>query len=727
LSGKVDEVAREQAHLTRLYDRLDLLRDQTRERLAEVRRRGAGGTPQNRSERDAFATMYEDRLAQLNAVESGLCFGRLDMTGGDRHHIGRLGLTDDAHDTLLVDWRAPVAEPFYRATATDALGVIRRRHLRTRGRRLLDVEDDVFNLEALTEEDRTTLGGEGALLAALTARRTGRMRDIVETIQAEQDLVIRADPAGVLVVQGGPGTGKTAVALHRAAYLLYTHREQLARTGVLVVGPNPVFLRYIEQVLPSLGETGVVLATLATLVPGIVVTAEDSPAAAAAKADLAMAQRVAAAVAARQRVPAEPRVVEFEGHELVLTPQQIAGARARARRTGRRHNRARYAFAKQLLRMLVRDVVTRDPELSGQRWVVQAMMRNDDFRDLVNELWPLVSAAELVEQMYAGASGPLRRSAGSGWTVGDVPVLDEAWALLGDPKEMLEIAQQRRKQREDLAYARDVIATTTTDIKVDAATLAARYGSGGDARSLAERASRDSAWHYGHVIVDEAQELSPMAWRMLVRRCPSRSMTVVGDIAQTSADWGAGSWEDVLEPIVPRRWRSVELSVNYRTPTEIMAIAADVLHAVDPGAKAPESVRETEVPPIALRVDADADLVAAIAAAAASAYETVDGGTVAVLAPPALLAETLDAVTARLPEVTAGEPLEAAVSVLTVTAAKGLEFDNVVLVEPAAVIAGGRHGLRDLYVALTRATQRLIVVHTGDLPDVLAGLRPSAG
>src|SRR5438270_5865529 len=460
LSGKVDEVEREQAHLTRLYDRLDLLRDQTRERLAEVRRRGPGGTPQNRSERDAFATMYEDRLAQLNAVESGLCFGRLDMTGGDRHHVGRIGLTDDSHDTLLVDWRAPVAEPFYRATAADPQGVVRRRHLRTRGRKLLDVEDDVLDLESLTEADLATLGGEGALLAALSARRTGRMRDIVETIQAEQDRVIRADLGGVMVVQGGPGTGKTAVALHRAAYLLYTHRDTLSRTGVLVVGPNGVFLRYIEQVLPSLGETGVVLTTLDSLVPGITVTAEDSPEAARMKADAQMADVVAEAVAAFERVPAEPMAIPFDEHELVLSPADIAQARSRARRSGRRHNRGRYGFAKQLLRTLVRQVVEIDPELAGKRWVVQSLMRSDEFRDVVNALWPLVSAVELVESIYAQSDGPLHREPDSGWTAADVPLLDEAWALLGDPNEMLEMAQQRRKQREDVEYAREVIAAT---------------------------------------------------------------------------------------------------------------------------------------------------------------------------------------------------------------------------------------------------------------------------
>jgi len=716
--GKAAEIEREQTYLARLYARLDHLRDETRSRLAEVRRRGATGSPQNRSERDIFATMYEDRLAQLNAVESGLCFGRLDMTGGDRHHIGRIGLTDDRHDTLLVDWRAPVAEPFYRATATDPLGLLRRRHLRTRGRQLLDVEDDVFNLDQLTDEDRATLGGEGALFAALTARRTGRMRDIVETIQAEQDRIIRAEPSGVLVVQGGPGTGKTAVALHRAAYLLYTHRDLLARTGVLVVGPNSVFLRYIEQVLPSLGETGVVLATLDTLVPGVTVTADDAPEAARAKADLAMADLVAEAIAGFERVPEQPVVVTFDEKELVLTPAQIATARSRARRSGRRHNRARYTFAKQLLRMLIRQLIEADPELAGQRWAVQSVMRSDEFRDVVNALWPLVTATELVERIYADADGPLHREPGGGWTAGDVPVLDEAWALLGDPLEMLEIAQQRRKQREDVQYAREVLATTGQAGRVDAATLAARYNAGGDDESLATRAGRDAAWHYGHVIVDEAQELSPMAWRMLVRRCPSRSMTVVGDIAQTSSPWGASSWEGALEPVAPGRWRLEELTVNYRTPAEVMTLAADVLHAIDVGLEPPTSVRESDAEPVAVAAT-HADLTLTVAAAAADALAAADGGTVGVLTPPELHADVLRAVSDKLPDATAGEPLETPVSVLAVDAAKGLEFDQVIVVEPSRLLAAPQ-GLRDLYVALTRPTQQLVVVHTGPLPEVLA-------
>jgi DNA helicase IV len=719
--GRQGELVREQAHLTRLYERLDALRDQTRARLAEVRRRDAGGTHQNRSERDAFNGMYEARLAQLNAVESGLAFGRLDMAGGDRHHIGRIGLTDDGHDTLLVDWRAPVAEPFYRATPASPHGVIRRRHLRTRGRQLLDVEDDVFDLDAMTEADKETLGGEGALLAALSARRTGRMRDIVETIQAEQDMVIRADAEGVLVVQGGPGTGKTAVALHRAAYLLYSHRDTLSRTGVLVLGPNSVFLRYIEQVLPSLGETGVVLATLETLVPGVSVTAEESPEVAAIKSDAAMADRIASAVSSYQRIPAEDIVFQWDEHQLRLTPQQVANARSRARRTGRRHNRGRYAFAKQILRMLVRQVVSNDPELAGKRWVVRTLMRSDEFRDVINQLWPLVSAVDVVESMYAEARGPLQREPGSGWTVADVAVIDEAWALVGDPGEVLEIAARRRQQQAEVQYAREVIAASGVAGRVDPEALAARYAGASAGDSVADRAGRSAAWQYGHVIVDEAQELSPMAWRMLLRRCPTRSMTVVGDIAQTSASWGAPSWADVFDAIAPGRWRSVELTVNYRTPAEVMEVAADVLHAVDPNATTPTSVRETGLRPTAMQVDR-ATLAKAVAEVAETEVATAAGGTVGVLVPTGLLTDVREAVMERLPDETSGEPLEAPVTVLSVHAAKGLEFDNVVLVEPELIASTGVNGLRDLYVAMTRPTQRLTVVHAAPLPPALHAL-----
>jgi DNA helicase IV len=732
------EVAREQQLVTRLYERLDALRDQTRDRLIEVRRRGASGTPQARSERDVFAAMYEDRLAQLEAVEPGLCFGRLDLTGGDRLHVGRIGLTDDHHDTLLVDWRAPAAEPFYRATPAEPHGVVRRRHLRTRGRDVLDVEDDVFDVDNLTDADRETLGGGGALLAALTATRTGRMRDIVATIQAEQDRVIRADPNGVLVVQGGPGTGKTAVALHRAAYLLYTHRDRLSRSGVLVVGPGLTFLRYIEQVLPSLGETGVLLSTLDGLLPGITVGATEPADVTKLKADLRMVRLVEQAVAARQRVPDEPVTIGFEDYEIQIAPNEIARARARARRSRRRHNRARYAFAKQLLRVVMGKLTELDPELAGQRWVLRQIMSAEDFREVVDYCWPRLTTEDLIGELLtepglaaAGADllSPaerrlLARTPGSPWTAADVPLLDEAWSLLGDPEEVLRAAAERRRRRDERAYAQQVVASSGLRGQVDAGLLAERFAANAGAGGVLERAASDPDWEYGHVIVDEAQELSSMAWRMLVRRCPMRSMTVVGDIAQASVPWGVRSWPDTLKEIAPDRWQLRDLTVNYRTPSEIMAIAGDVLAAVDPQALSPSSVRESGAIPLAHQVTAGSDLMTRVAEIVALSRRSIGDGKVAVLTSPASYDGVLKALAESFgDDVGVGAAgLDAAIAVLLLGEAKGLEFDGVVVVEPSEWITEGDRGLRDLYVALTRATQRLDVVHTGVLPGVLAGL-----
>ncbi|HZC27157.1 MAG TPA: UvrD-helicase domain-containing protein, partial [Actinopolymorphaceae bacterium] len=270
------EIAAEQTYLSMLYDRLDAVRTQTKTRLAEIHGGPTVETNQAMSERQSYHEMYVGRLAQLTAVERGLCFGRLDLEDDTRIYVGRLGLFDDDYEALLIDWRTPVAQPFYRATATERLGVVRRRHLRTRGRTVTGLEDDLLDLDALGDDERVRLTGEAALLASLTAGRTGRMSDIVATIQAEQDKVIRSDLAGILVVEGGPGTGKTVVALHRAAYLLYTYRRQLEKRGVLVLGPNATFMRYIDQVLPSLGETEAVLTTVGELFPGVVAACRDT-------------------------------------------------------------------------------------------------------------------------------------------------------------------------------------------------------------------------------------------------------------------------------------------------------------------------------------------------------------------------------------------------------------------------------------------------------------------
>ena len=323
------ELSREREYVGTLYARLDALRDEAQQQLEEVRRTNPGGNHQNRSERDAFARIYEDRISQLRGIDERLAFGRLELVpDGDSptfRYIGRIGLRDDEHQPLLLDWRVPQARAFYQATAATPLGARARRHLQSQGRDIVRIDDEIFDQDLLAG-DTSDLQGEAALLATLTAQRTGRMGDIVATIQAEQDAIIRSELRGTLVVQGGPGTGKTAVALHRAAYLLYSHRETLAKSGVLIVGPSRSFLQYIEAVLPSLGETGVVLSSVGQLFPGVDTAAEDAPDVASLKGSLEFADLLSRAVKSRQVIPTEPVVVDVNGELLTVQPQLIQSA-----------------------------------------------------------------------------------------------------------------------------------------------------------------------------------------------------------------------------------------------------------------------------------------------------------------------------------------------------------------------------------------------------------------
>src|SRR6266540_2792411 len=724
------ELEYEQAYVSILYQRLDTLRVRAAERVAQVLGRAEfGGTYQGRLERDALVTRYRDRLAQLWSAESGL-------------YIGRLGLADDDRESLLVDWRAPAARPFYRATPADPSGVVRRRHLRTKGRIVVDFEDDVLDLDALSDDERSGLSGEAALLAALNASRTGRMGDIVATIQAEQDRIIRSDLRGILVVEGGPGTGKTAVALHRAAYLLYTHRERLARRGVLVVGPNPTFLRYIEQVLPSLGETGVLLATTAELYPGVTATATEPPETAALKGSERMAGILAAAVADRQRLPGEDLEIRFDGQVLRLDRRTCLRARLRARAAGTPHNQARAMFRRELLAALSRQVVARlvadlpevelpDDDLAGDDVPSEALLEGLlTSPDRLASAAPELSAAERARLLR---EPPDRRAAGGAgwWTPADVPLLDEAAVLLGEKdggaaREALQAEQWRR----ELAYARGVLSMVGIDEHRygGAALLAARQRDTGPDTGIAERARQDRTWTFGHVIVDEAQELSAMAWRTLMRRCPARSMTVAGDTAQRGAAWGVRSWADALEPHAPGAWRVEELTVNYRTPVEIIEVAADVLAAISPELRPPRSVRETGVAPWALRLD-EAGLAARLPELLAGETLAIGDGKLAVLVPAGRVEELARRV-ATVPGAAVERgpsALDARIAVLTVAEAKGLEFDEVVLVDPAGIVAESPRGAADLYVALTRATRRLGVIHSGDMPPMLKRLREVAG
>jgi DNA helicase IV len=761
------EQATEQVYITALYERLDELRERAGRRLAGVMRQ-AGGTPAARTEREALTVMYRQQLAQLDVAENGLCFGRLEFNDGAKTYIGRVGMhaDNDNYDQILMDWRAEAARPFYLATAASPGDVRVRRHIKTRSRRVTRLDDEVLDLAAADPARHEGLTGESALLAALSASRTGRMRDIVETIQAEQDHIIRSGLPGILVVQGGPGTGKTAVALHRAAYLLYTYRRQLEKSGVLVVGPNATFLRYIGQVLPSLGETSVLLATVGDLMPGITVSGTEPDQVAEIKGRLELARVIAAAIRDRQSVPPSGLEVTFERNTYKLSQQSISRARERARRSRQRHNQARQIFMRELYSELGRVVAARlgaNPlgggNLMGHTDIeeLRAELRDDpDIRAAIGRLWPVLTPQQLITDLYASArrlaaAAPamsqaqrelLRRPAGSPWTVADVPLLDEAAELLGEDDREAR-AQARREREQEEAYAQGVLEIIGRDDEddpeilmgadmLDAARLAQRYDIE-EYLTPAERAAADRTWAFGHVIVDEAQELSPMAWRTLMRRCPLKSMTIVGDLAQTGAVSGARSWSDALGPYVADRWRLAPLSVNYRTPAEIMAVAADVLAAIDPAAQPPRSVRESGSEPWRLEV-AEAEFAGSVAAAAvALAASQAGDGTLAVICPEGRVAELTSAVSSVLPdvlpggEVPAGGPaldadLERPVVVLTVRQAKGLEFDSVVVADPALILAESAHGLGDLYVALTRATQRAGVVHPGPIPEVLARL-----
>ena len=747
-STRPDSAGQEQAYVDMLYDLLDTARARAGEALTRTHASsGPGGTFQARIEREVTAGEQARRLAQLEGVEHGLVFGRTDATpaaNGDAAgtlYIGRIGLRDDEHEPRLIDWRAPAARPFYAATPKDPNGLIRRRHIYTRNRTVTAVDDEVFDLDAMTDADKRNLSGEAMLIASINQARTGRMSDVVATIQAEQDRVIRAALQGVMVVQGGPGTGKTVAALHRAAYLLYTHRRTLERRGILIIGPNPVFLRYISQVLPSLGETDVVLTSIADIFPGVKAVPDDNPVAAEVKGDARMVGVLRQAVRNMQQVPAGDLRIVVDGVAITVRRELAVRARDRARGIRKAHNVGRKLFVTEMLNAVARaEAAALDRPLAPEDipYARARLWDEPPVRAALDALWPFLSPQRLVAALLSGEDAlraaapslsPSERSAllrpltPDAWTVADVPLLDEAVQLLGtdDSAEKVRRRAEERERRQEEKYAREVLEITGLAGQgfVDASTLAAWNRDPGQQLTTAERAWADPSWAYGHVIVDEAQELSAMAWRMVMRRIPTRSLTIVGDVAQRGSAAGARSWAQMLDPYVKGRWHEELLTVNYRTPAEIMALAADVLAAVAPGEQPPESVRSEGVGPRAVRA---ASVPASVADAVASELAgLVDGGRLAVIAPTARLAE----LAAALPDAVLGDQpdvLDAPVALLSVGQSKGLEFDRVVLADPGGIVAQSPAGGHDLYVAITRATHRLTVVHEGDLPPMLARL-----
>ncbi len=747
------ELESEQDFVDLAYARLDAMRGDANSMLEGVLDLGRGGTFQSRTERDVIVRTSLARLEQLDIGDQALTFGRIDrLTGGDQgdgdpvpetFHIGRLAIHGPDHEPLVVDWRAPVAEPFYRATGRDPLGLVLRRHLALQGRTVVSVEDERFGAPGVVEDTLTTgdgggagpdasgellvgdlpIGGPAALLAALDRARSGRMTDIVSTIQAEQDEIIRAPLSGVLVVQGGPGTGKTAVALHRAAYLLYTHRFPLERQGVLVVGPNPLFLRYIEQVLPSLGETGVTLSTVAGLVPEIRVR-ENGPAdVARLKGDVRMAKVVARAVRTRQRALVGDVEVPYGALVLRLTAEESRRIVDGARRRPGTHNARRRLVEQSVAQVLADRARQTQQRLGVGNASVTAFPGYEDpseldddefdFEDFsrkvrrvpelaraLDRMWPRLSPHELLHDLFGAA--PLIAAAAKG------VLTPEEQALLRRPRS---------------ASFDDVPWTPADAALVDEARHLLGPRAGG---------ADDAVRKYGHIVVDEVQDLSPMQLRMLTRRSLAGSMTVVGDIAQATAPWAPTSWADIVEHLPRRRpVRTVELTVSYRTPAEVLAVAGRVLEVADPELTPPKPVRRTGVAPRMVRVSGaegpatTTDLARAVARAAAEEMEAVRPGRVAVIAPESLRAPLADALEqAGTPVVDPRDMRRGGLSeplvLLGADSANGLEFDSVVVVEPAVIAGETARGLRTLYVALTRPTRRLAVVSLTAPPAALS-------
>jgi DNA helicase IV len=678
-STRQDEITAEQRHVDRVYARLTQLREEAKELRSAGYRRGQERHPGALFERDVMVFQASRMLRELETEHEGLVFGRLDKVAGQIQYVGRLGVRDPDFEPLVIDWRAPAAAAFYRATPENPMEVVRRRTIRSFGQRVLDLTDDLLMPDAAP--DGMPVVGEGSLMADLSRARGPAMRDIVATIQREQDEAVRAPSGGITEISGGPGTGKTAVALHRAAYLLYADRRRFSG-GVLVVGPSPVFMDYISRVLPSLGEDTVELRSLGGVLDGVSASRLDPPALAELKGSGRMRRLLKAALASDPPgVPTELRMV-YRGQVIRLGADTLGSVRRDVHRQRATPNRARREAAAALLNALwlASGDIDNPSSRADRESLIADLGDRSEFDAFLDDWWTELRPTEVLSWLgdprrlsglagrtlrpdqVAALSASWRSADGSGqpdWSVADVALLDELRVLAGERGE-------GRRGRE---------------------------------------------FFYGHVIVDEAQDLSPMQWRMLGRRGQYASWTIVGDPAQTSwptTDEADRARESALGRVKTRR--RFQLSTNYRNSAEIFELAASVVRDVVAPAELPKPVRSTGWAPSVLTVDA-AKLPAACREAVDELLEAVEG-TVGVITAMDRRAEVSGWLADRF-----GAGVDGAESRLRVVGsleAKGLEYDAVVLVSPSELIAESSTGRRALYVALTRATQRLTVLSSDD-------------
>lgn len=700
LSPKADPalIARDEQHFAAIAESLDLSIAELSDRL-DAERRAPAGKGRQAVARDEEIRRLTARLRALRRFGLDLCLGRIvHADDPEPVYVGRFGLTDGAGRRLLLDWRSPAAEPFFGATHANPMGLASRRRYRwTRGR-VSDYWDEVFTPDGL--EGHAALDDQSAFIATLGGNRSARMRDVLGTIQADQDAIIRAGSRGALVVDGGPGTGKTVVALHRTAYLLYSDpRLGQRRGGVLFVGPHQPYLAYVSDVLPSLGEEDVQTCTLRDLVPeGAAAVPEADPEVARLKSSARLVTAVEEAVRFYEEPPDQPMTVTTGDADIRLDADDWAEA-FRAPGPGTPHNEARDEIWEELLTILLEKYDGDEPDD-----VVRAsLLSNSELRTTVNRAWPLLDPADLVADLWSVPAylrrcapwltpddvGRLRRADARAWTVADLPLLDAARQRLGDPE-----ASRRSRRNEAIVAVERARMASVVDELIEAHTYDDGEGVLSSLRQLdlqdalvdeSALPSVDSdllAGPFAHIVVDEAQELTDAEWQMLLSRCPSRSFTVVGDRAQARHGF-TESWQERLERVGLDRVTLASLSINYRTPQEVMREAEPVIRAVLPDANVPTSIRSNGIRVVHRSVaDRDAVLDDWLTAHA--------DGIACVVGDPTFTA------TAR-------------VRSLTPELAKGLEFDLVVLVDPES-FGDGIEGAVDRYVAMTRATQQLVVL-----------------
>ncbi|MGW5637618.1 RNA polymerase recycling motor ATPase HelR [Streptomyces sp. NPDC003832] len=659
--------------------------------------RAPGGAGRAAMDRDAEVHRLTSRLRVLRRFGLDLVLGRIVGADGRPVYIGRFGLTDSTGHRLLIDWRSPAAEPFFGATHASPMGLASRRRYRWQGGLIVDYWDEVFTADG--REGHAALDDQSAFIATLGAGRSDRMRDVLATIQSDQDAIVRAGSRGALVVDGGPGTGKTVVALHRSAYLLYSDpRLGGRRGGLLFVGPHQPYLSYVSDVLPSLGEEGVRTCTVRDLVAeGAGAAEETDPEVARLKSSAALVRGIEKAVRFYEEPPTEAMTVSTPWGDVPLTAADWAEA-FEAPGPGTPHNEARELIREELSTLLLDRLGAEVPPDRFHR----SLLHDQELVGALDRAWPLIEAADLVGDLwsvpaYLRLCAPWltpeevrtlqRKQAPHAWTVSDLPLLDAARQRLGDPG----AARRRRRQQAALAAQRDRMAQVVENLIAadhDGEGLMTQLRREDFQRNLVDESELPTAdpdvlaGPFAHVVVDEAQELTDAEWQMLLQRCPSRSFTIVGDRAQARHGF-TESWRERLERIGLDRIEVASLSVNYRTPEEVMAQAAPVIRAALPDANVPTSVRSSGIPVLHGRY-ADRD---AILAEWLGAH---DEGVACVIGDPAFRA------TSR-------------VRSLTPELSKGLEFDLVVVVDPER-FGEGIEGAVDRYVAMTRATQRLVVL-----------------